>query len=85
MDRFSYAGALTGPCGRFVLDGINTLPRVPDALILFLAAYTERPRRDSVHAPRELAMRATPSTGPGRGALELQTDGSAPPGRRRHR
>ena len=75
MDRFSYAGTLTGPCGRFVLDGINTLPRVTDALILFSAAYAEAPRRDSVHAPRELALRAAPSTGPGLGALELRTDG----------
>jgi hypothetical protein len=77
MDRFSYAGTLTGPCGRFVLDGINTLPRVTDALILFSAAYADAPRRDSVHAPRELALRATPSTGPGLGALELRTDGGA--------
>ena len=77
MDRFSYAGTLTGPCGRFVLDGINTLPRVTDALILFSAAYADAPRRDSVHAPRELALRATPSTGPGLGALELRADGGA--------
>jgi hypothetical protein len=77
MDRFSYAGTLTGPCGRFVLDGINTLPRVTDALILFSAAYADAPRRDSVHAPRELALRATPSTGPGLGALELRANGGA--------
>src|SRR5215207_4941056 len=24
IDRFSYAGAVTGRCGRFVLDGVNT-------------------------------------------------------------
>jgi hypothetical protein len=77
MDRFSYAGTLTGPCGRFVLDGINTLPRVTDALILFSAAYADAPRRDSVHAPREMALRATPSTGPGLGALELRANGGA--------
>ena len=77
MDRFSYAGTLTGPCGRFVLDGINTLPRVTDALILFSAAYADAPRRDSVHAPRELALRATSSTGPGLGALELRANGGA--------
>ena len=77
VDRFSYAGTVTGPCGRFVLDGVNTLPRVPDALILFSAAYADAPRRDSVHAPRELQMRATPATGPGVGALELSTSGGA--------
>ena len=77
VDRFSYAGTLTGPCGRFVLDGVNTLPRVPDALILFSAAYADGPRRDSVHAPRELQMRAPPSTGPGVGALELSSGGAS--------
>ena len=77
LDRFSYAGTLTGPCGRFALDGVNTLPRVPDALILFSAAYADAPRRDSVRAPRELETRATPSTGPGLGVLALSTDSAA--------
>jgi len=35
IDRFAYAGTITGSCGRFVLDGINTLRRVPNALVLF--------------------------------------------------
>ena len=76
IDRFSYAGQLQGRCGRFALDGINTLPRVPNALVLFTNAYGDTPRRDSVHAPRELAARASSASGPGIGALELTPDGA---------
>lgn len=75
LDRFSYAGRVEGSCGRFTLDGVNSLPRVPNALILFSAAYGDAPRRDSMHAPRELEVRASTTTGPGIGALELSTDG----------
>ena len=78
IDRFSYAGTLGGSCGRFVLDGVNTLPRVPNALILFSSAYGNAPRRDSVHAPRELDMKASPATGPGIASLEITNDGHAP-------
>jgi hypothetical protein len=78
IDRFSYAGTLTGTCGRFVLDGINTLPRIPDALILFSPAYGDAPRRDSVHAPRELDVRASATPGWGIGDLEITSDGRAP-------
>ena len=78
IDRFSYAGVLEGTCGRFALDGVNTVPRVPNALVLFSAAYGSAPRRDSVHSPRELAVRASPETGPGIGTLELSLDGRPP-------
>ena len=78
LDRFSYAGRLEGSCGRFALDGVNTLPRVPNALILFSAAYADAPRRDSVHAPTELEMQASPTTGPGIGNLELSSSGRSP-------
>ena len=59
IDRFSYAGALTGRCGRFVLDGVNGIPRVPNALILFSTASADAPRQDSLHTPRELPVRAS--------------------------
>ena len=78
LDRFSYAGAIEGACGRFALDGVNTVPRVPNALVLFTAAYGTASRRDSVHAPRELEVRASPTSGPGIGALELSLAGAAP-------
>lgn len=57
LDRFSYAGSLTTRCGRFVLDGINGVPRVADALILFTGAYGSAPLADSVRGPsRQLAL-----------------------------
>jgi hypothetical protein len=74
IDRFSYAGALEGSCGRFALDGVNTVPRVPNALVLYTSAFGSAPRRDSVHAPRELEVRASPTAGPGIGAIELTVD-----------
>ena len=62
IDRFTYAGTVTTSCGgRFRLDGINTLPRVPDALVLFSPAYGDGPRRDSVHTPRELVADISPA------------------------
>ena len=75
IDRFSYAGALTGACGRFALDGVNTIPRVPNALILFTNASGGASRRDSVHVPRELAVRTSSASGPGIGALDITADG----------
>lgn len=78
LDRFSYAGALDGSCGHFVLDGVNGLPRVPNALILFSAKYTDAPRSDSVHAPRELPMRASTGQGSAAGAVELSVAGGVP-------
>jgi hypothetical protein len=77
IDRFSYAGALTGSCGRFVLDGVNTVPRVPNALVLFSHAYGGASRRDSVHAPRELALRTSATSGFGLGGLTLRVDTAA--------
>ena len=75
IERFIYAGAVANSCGeRFRLDGINTLPRVPNALVLFTHAYGDGPRRDSVHAPRELAARASASRGAGLGAAVLARD-----------
>jgi len=74
LDRFAYAGTLSGPCGRFALDGVNGIPRVANALILFSGAYADAPRRDSLHAPRELAMRLAPATSRGIGAPELTLD-----------
>ena len=63
IDRFTYAGTLRTSCGgRFVLDGVNTLPRVPNALVLFTRAYGDAPRRDSVHAPTELAVAVAPDS-----------------------
>ena len=77
IDRFSYAGTITGSCGRFVLDGINTVPRVPNALVLFSHAYGGASRRDSGHAPRELALRTSATSGFGLGALTLRADTAA--------
>jgi hypothetical protein len=75
IDRFTYAGTLDGQCGRFVLDGVNGLPRVPNALILFTAAYADAPRRDSVHTPRELGARTSSTSGQGIGAIDVTVDG----------
>jgi len=75
LDRFSYAGSLDGACGHFVLDGVNTLPRVPNAVVLFTHLYADAPRRDSTHAPRELEYAASSAGGPGTGALELTSSG----------
>jgi hypothetical protein len=76
LDRFSYAGTLDGgSCGHFVLDGVNSVPRVPDALILFTHAYADAPRRDSIHAPKELDVTTPRSTSPGIGSTELTPAG----------
>ena len=77
LDRFSYAGALEGACGRFALDGVNTVPRVANAMILFSSAFGSAPRRDSVQAPRELELRASRTQGPGIGELAVSHDGRA--------
>jgi exopolysaccharide biosynthesis protein len=77
LDRFSYAGALDGSCGHFVLDGVNGVPRVPNALILFTAASAGASRRDSLHTPRELPVRASVSQPASGGDLELLVFGSA--------
>lgn len=77
IDRFAYAGTITASCGRFVLDGINTVPRVPNALVLFSHAYAGASRRDSVHAPRELALRTSATSGFGLGEITLGTDTTA--------
>jgi hypothetical protein len=82
IDRFTYAGTIATSCGRaFTLDGINTLPRVPDALVLFSHAYGDGPRRDSVHTPRELTVRVSPSSGLGFEPVSLSRDptDSVPP------
>jgi hypothetical protein len=76
IDRFTYAGTLEGSCGKFTLDGVNSLPRVPNALILFTNAYGSSPRRDSVHAPRELAVKTSTPGGPGIGAIDITPNGS---------
>jgi hypothetical protein len=75
LDRFSYAGTLEGGCGQFALDGINTVPRVPNALVLFSSAFGGASRRDSVHAPRELDVRATLTPDPGIDSLEIFLEG----------
>jgi hypothetical protein len=81
IDRFSYAGSITGSCGEFVLDGVNTVPRVPNALVLFSHAYADGPRRDSVHMPRELGLRTGPTSGFGLTGLALSSDtGARAPG-----
>jgi len=80
IDRFSYAGTIVGACNvRFRLDGVNTLPRVPNALVLFTHGYGDGLRRDSVHAPRELGVRSGPTYGAGigTGGLSLSRDESA--------
>ena len=76
IDRFTYAGRLEGSCGTFKLDGVNSLPRVPNALILFTNAYGGTARRDSVHAPRELTVKTSPSAGPGIGDIDITPNGS---------
>ena len=76
IDRFTYAGTLDGSCGKFVLDGVNSLPRVPNALILFTNAYGSSARRDSTHAPRELAVKTSSAAGPGIGAIDITPNGS---------
>ena len=76
IDRFRYAGTLTGGCGRFELDGVNTIPRVPNALVLFTSAYGSAVRRDSVHAPSELAVRSSQTTGPGIGSIDVTPEGA---------
>lgn len=78
IDRFTYAGALRTSCGgRFALDGVNTLPRVPNALILFSHAYGDGPRRDSVHAPRELSLRASAARSAGLAGVSLTRNSGA--------
>ncbi|HUQ80241.1 MAG TPA: phosphodiester glycosidase family protein, partial [Gemmatimonadaceae bacterium] len=77
IDRFTYVGTIEGTCGKLTLDGVNSLPRVPNALILFTSAYGSGPRRDSVHAPRELAVRTNAPAG-GIGAIELTRNGALP-------
>jgi len=77
IDRFAYAGTITGSCGRFVLDGINTVPRVPNALVLFSHAYAGASRRDSVRAPRELVLRTSATSGFGLSGLTLRVDTTA--------
>jgi hypothetical protein len=76
IDRFTYAGTLEGSCGKFKLDGVNSLPRVPNALILFTNAYGSTARRDSIHAPRELAVQTSSASGPGIGAIDIVPNGS---------
>lgn len=75
IDRLTYVGTLEGSCGKFTLDGVNSLPRVPNALILFTSAYGNGPRRDSVHAPREVAVRTNAPAG-GIGAIEMTLNGA---------
>jgi hypothetical protein len=77
LERFSYAGALDGSCGHFVLDGVNGVPRVPNALILFSAEYADAPRRDSLRTPRELPVRASVAPAANGGGLEVLPFGSA--------
>jgi hypothetical protein len=76
IDRFTYAGTLDGSCGTFKLDGVNSLPRVPNALILFTNAYGSTARRDSVHAPRELTVKTSSAAGPGIGEIDITPNGS---------
>lgn len=71
LDRFVYDGVLSGTCGRFVLDGVNGVPRVADALVLFTSAFGAGPRGDSVHVPAELMMGVSPPARAKIGALEL--------------
>ena len=77
LERFSYAGALDGSCGHFVLDGVNGIPRVPNALIFFSARYANAPRSDSLHTARELPVRASVTRASAGGDLELLPFGSA--------
>ena len=80
IDRFTYAGTLEGQCGRFVLDGVNGVPRIPNALMLFTDAFGDASRRDSVRVPRELSVRTSSAAGPGIGALEITGDGAVSDG-----
>lgn len=71
LDRLTYAGSLVGSCGRFVLDGVNVVPRVPNALVLFTSAYGAAPRGDSARTPRELLVAAPPIPA-GRGITDAE-------------
>ncbi|HEX6052711.1 MAG TPA: phosphodiester glycosidase family protein, partial [Gemmatimonadaceae bacterium] len=70
LDRFTYAGSLTGTCGRFVVDGINGMPRVADALVIFTGAYGNAPMADSARAPAQLVAMG-PAARPGHGIEDV--------------
>jgi hypothetical protein len=72
LDRFAYAGSLASRCGRFAIDGINGIPRVADALVLFTGAYGNAPMADSIRVPAKLvAMGPGAERGRGIGDVDL--------------
>ena len=79
VDRFTYAGSLTGTCGRFVVDGINGIPRVADALVIFTGAYGNAPLADSARAPARLVAMGPPARH-GRGIDDIALTIVAAPG-----
>jgi len=79
LDRFSYAGSLDGTCGRFVLDGVNGIPRLPDALVMFTGGYANAPLGDSLRQPAQLVL-AGPRAQRGRGVGDVELTIVAAPG-----
>ena len=71
LDRLSYAGSLTGACGRFAVDGINGIPRIADALVLFTGAHADAPLADSVRQPVQQLGLSGPPAQHGRGVGEV--------------
>jgi Phosphodiester glycosidase len=79
LDRFSYAGSLDGTCGQFALDGVNGIPRLPDALVMFTGAYANAPLGDSLRQPAQLVL-AGPHAQRGRGVGDVELTIVAAPG-----
>lgn len=55
FERLAFAGTLVvrsrgGVAHAYALDGLNAVPRVPDALVLYTPAFGDAPRADSAHA-----------------------------------
>lgn len=80
LDRFTYAGSLTGTCGRFVLDGINGIPRLADALVMFTGAYANTPLSDSLRRPAAELVLMGPPAQRGRGVRDVELTVVAAPG-----
>jgi hypothetical protein len=56
IDRFTFAGSVRVGRKDFVLDGLNGVPRVADALVFFDGARAGAPRTDSVRRPTEVRL-----------------------------
>jgi len=80
LDRFTYAGLVTSSCGQFAVDGVNGIPRLADALVLFTGAYANAPLGDSLRRPAaELVLMGAPAQR-GRGVRDVELTVVAAPG-----